>query len=683
MKKTVAILVNYNNYKDTKEAVNSLLDQSYPLYKIVVVDNCSLNKSFIELKKVYKENKNIIILQSKGNKGFSYGNNFGIKHMLRNFKFDYFLLINNDTVSDKDINKIFINYIENNKQKKIGILTGKIYFYDKPNKLWFAGGYFNKLKCSGYSFSRGKSDKGQFEEEKEINFATGCLWFFRKELINEIGLLPEEYFLYLEDVDFSLNLINNGYKIIYIPKIKIWHKIGLNFQNKKINTKYYYSNRNRIILARKFLKLNNRIAFYSFFIFTRFLKCILLLFTKGKLINTFTGIKEGLRYKTKKIKVLHTITRLIVGGAQENTILTAQLLDNNKYDVEVVSGIQLGAEGSLFEEAKKRNVEVTKFSNLVREISPLKDLIHLFEMIFFLYKKNYHIIHTHSSKAGIIHRIAAKIANVPITIHTVHGWSFHDELSSFSKKFYILLEKICSTFTDKIITVTDYDIKKGLTENIGKSEQYSTIHSSIEIERYKTPSKSKLKIIKELGINKNNIIVGTVSRMSAQKAPIDFMKAAKIICQKYPNTQFLFVGDGELRNEVENYIIQNGLVDKIILSGLRYDVPDLLHVMDIFILSSLWEGLPRVFSQAMAAKLPIVATKVNGAPEAIEEGENGFLVSPGKPQEMADKIEILLENEKLRKKMGEKGYRIVDSAFNVVNMVKNIEVVYEELLKKL
>ncbi|MBL7087028.1 MAG: glycosyltransferase family 4 protein [Candidatus Cloacimonetes bacterium] len=385
----------------------------------------------------------------------------------------------------------------------------------------------------------------------------------------------------------------------------------------------------------------------------------------------------------KKIEVLHTITRLIIGGAQENTILTAQLLDNNKYDVEVVSGTQLGAEGSLFEEAKKRNVEVVKFSNLVREISPVKDLIHLFEMIFFLKKKKYHIIHTHSSKAGIIHRIAAKIAKVPIIIHTVHGWSFNDELSSFSKKFYILLEKICSTFTDKIITVTDYDIKKGLTENIGKSKQYTTIHSSIEIERYKTPSKSKLKIIKELGINENNIIVGTVSRMSAQKAPIDFMKAAKIICQKYPNTQFLFVGDGELRNEVENYIIQNGLVGKVILSGLRHDVPNMLHVMDIFILSSLWEGLPRVFSQAMAAKLPIVATKVNGAPEAIEEGENGFLVSPGKPQEMADKIEILLENDKLRKKMGEKGYRIVDPAFNVVNMVKNIEVVYEECLKKL
>lgn len=384
----------------------------------------------------------------------------------------------------------------------------------------------------------------------------------------------------------------------------------------------------------------------------------------------------------KRIKVLHSITRLIIGGAQENTVLSAQLLDKDKYEVDVICGAQLGREGSLLEESYQRNVFPKIFKNLVREINPIKDFIHLIEMIIFLKKNNYTIIHTHSSKAGFIHRIAAKIVNVPIIIHTVHGWSFHNEMSKLKRKVYVGLEKIAAKFSNKIITVTDLDIKKGLKEKIGREEQYKTIHSSIEVEKYEKPQRNLNEIREEFNIKPDDFVVGTVARLAEQKAPLDFMKIAYRVSPKIKNIKFLYVGDGHLRKDVEKYIRKNGLEKKVILAGLRTDVPDMLAVMDIFILTSLWEGLPRVFSQAMAAKLPIIATKVAGAPEAIIDGKNGHMTTPGKPMEMIPYIEKLYKYSKKRELMGEFGYKIAHKHFSVYSMIKDIEDIYEIILKE-
>jgi len=385
----------------------------------------------------------------------------------------------------------------------------------------------------------------------------------------------------------------------------------------------------------------------------------------------------------KKIKVLHTITRLIVGGAQENTILSAQFLDKDTYDVDVLCGSQTGPEGSLFEFATSRGVQPIIFKNLIREINPIKDIVHFVEMLIFLRKNHYDIIHTHSSKAGIIHRFAAKIMGVPIIIHTVHGWSFHDHMHRFKSQFYVFLEKKAAAFTDTIITVTKLDIQKGINADIGSELQYRNIHSSIEIERYKTATRDISEIKKELKLNMNSVIIGTVARLSEQKAPLDFMRLAKAICDTHDNVQFLYVGDGELRPEVEKFIQDNELQDKIILAGLRMDVPDMLAVMDIFILTSLWEGLPRVFSQSMAAKLPIVATKVDGAPEAITDGLNGFMTQPGKPLEMVQYLEKLINDKALREKMGLEGLKIAEKNFSVESMIEDIEDVYQASLKRL
>jgi hypothetical protein len=299
IKKTIAVLVNYNNYRDTIDAVYSLFKQSYKIFKIIVVDNKSTNNSFSILREKFKDKEDIIILESDKNKGFSYGNNFAFKYSLKNFNFDYFLMINNDTIADIDMNKNFIYYYEKNKNEKIGILTGKIYYYNNNNKIWFAGGSINKRKMTGYHFGIDSFENNNHNNLKNIEFATGCLWFFSKDLIEKIGYLPEEYFMYLEDVDYSYRVIKNGYKIIYLPNVKIWHKVGSSSRATKCNN-FRLSNRNRIIFSKKYGKLKDKLFFWPFFIITRLIRFFQCSYRNKKITNTFSGILEGIRFKEVK-----------------------------------------------------------------------------------------------------------------------------------------------------------------------------------------------------------------------------------------------------------------------------------------------------------------------------------------------------------------------------------------------
>lgn len=295
MKRTIAILVNYNNPKDTIAAVNSLRKQSVPFHKILITDNNSSDDSVEILRKEFTID-DVEILQSKENRGFAFGNNFALKYAMANLEFDFFLMINNDTISDENLNKNFIEYFSNNDSKNIGILTGKIFNYYYPKKILSIGGEFHKIKCSGYHIGDGEIDHGQYDKVTECSFATGCLWFFHKSLISKVGYLPEEYFLYLEDVDYCLQVRSAGLKIIYLPTAKILHKEGSTTKVTKKTPNFYYTNRNRIICARKRLSRNDRIIFFTFFFITRFLRFFQYL-SEGKLINSFSGIFEGIKFK--------------------------------------------------------------------------------------------------------------------------------------------------------------------------------------------------------------------------------------------------------------------------------------------------------------------------------------------------------------------------------------------------
>ncbi|MDY6861421.1 MAG: glycosyltransferase family 4 protein [Thermodesulfobacteriota bacterium] len=384
------------------------------------------------------------------------------------------------------------------------------------------------------------------------------------------------------------------------------------------------------------------------------------------------------------VKVIHIITKLELGGAQENTLYTVGHLNPKKFSPELITGNK----GILIEEAKGiSSIDLTLIPELIREIRPLKDLKALFKIYRSLKKtvrgKNRRpvIVHTHSSKAGILGRWAARLAGVKIIIHSIHGFSFHDYQSRFTKLLFIFLERITSFVTRKFIAVSLSDIEKGVKYKIFSRNQIVLIRSGIDISQYQKPGKRPAEIYKELGLNPDFPLVGMIACLKPQKAPLDFLDVAFNVSQRIPETQFILAGDGELRDKMTDKIKSLKLENNFHLLGWRRDIPDVLSLLDVLVLTSLFEGLPRVFPQAMAAGVPVVATKVDGAPEAIREGINGFLLKPHDIKGMSEKIIYLIKNPEISRKMGEKGKEFLFE-FDIKNMVKAQEELYIKLLQK-
>lgn len=295
MSLSCAILVNYGNAEDSIECIESLTNQSTPFHKIIIVDNCSLDNSYEILKNSLSNIPNVIVIKSDHNGGFSYGNNVGIKYAINNFPdISSFILINNDTIADKNMLKEFLTYHENHTHDNIGILTGNIYYFDKPDSLWFSGGRFNIIRASGSHI------KKEYKEEHRISFATGCLLYIPTSVFKEAGLLREEFFMYVEDAEFCYRLQRQGYSIHTVPKVKIWHKVSASVNKDQKNEKSAmqkndWDGRNRVILARIHYSSVLFCVFFLLLCLEKTRKHIKYNVIKKHNINYIESIKEGLR----------------------------------------------------------------------------------------------------------------------------------------------------------------------------------------------------------------------------------------------------------------------------------------------------------------------------------------------------------------------------------------------------
>lgn len=382
----------------------------------------------------------------------------------------------------------------------------------------------------------------------------------------------------------------------------------------------------------------------------------------------------------ERIRVLQIITRLIVGGAQETVMYTAALLDQQHFRVDVLSGPQTGSEGSLIEEVRQRGVPLTILPELLREVNPAHDLAALGKLYRFMRAGQYDIVHTNSSKAGILGRIAARLARTPLIVHTVHGWSFHDHMSPAVRKAYILLEKWTTSFSNALIVVTQRDIEKGLREGIGRPQQYHLIRSAIPLDEFDPARGERAAVRRELGIPPNAPLLGNIGRFSEQKNPLDWVRVAGRVGRALPECRFLLVGDGPLRSQVVELLAKEGIADRTVMAGLRRDAPRLLSAIDVFLLTSLWEGLPRVIPQAMAMQVPVVASGVDGSSEAIVSGETGYICPPADLDGLAARCLELLGDPQQRSLFGRRGRQYALQAFDIRQMIAQIEQIYERLL---
>ncbi len=384
-----------------------------------------------------------------------------------------------------------------------------------------------------------------------------------------------------------------------------------------------------------------------------------------------------------KIRVIHIITKLELGGAQENTIFTVSHLNRDLFQPALWSG----PGGILTQEVKEKLGEDFQIvPDLVREISPKKDLkalIQLWGMLIKEKKQNQDspiIVHTHSSKAGILGRWASYLAGIPVVIHSFHGFGFNDFQPFYLRWLFINLERFTARFTDSFIFVSRVNMAKALKLRIGINKTWRLIRSGIEIEKFRPREVNREKKRKELGVG-NGKLVTMISCLKPQKNPLDFARSAKLVLEKVPDAWFIVCGDGELRQELEKLVEELGIKERFKLLGWRRDIPEILWASDLLVLTSLWEGLPRVYPQAMASELAIVGTRVDGAPEAVINGENGYLVAPRDYQGLAEKIIELLKDDEKRKQFGKKGARRVEE-FDIWKMVKDQEELYLKLLKE-
>lgn len=384
-----------------------------------------------------------------------------------------------------------------------------------------------------------------------------------------------------------------------------------------------------------------------------------------------------------KIKIAHVITRLIIGGAQENTLSTViQLMKNKDYDVDLITGPGLGPEGSLENIAINNQVNMLIVPQMRRNIHPVRDVIAFFQILKIFRKQKYDIIHTHSSKAGIIGRLAAKLSGCPIIIHTIHGLPFHPYEKKWKNFVYIFLERICSKVSNCIITVSDTMRDKALEKKIGNINLYKTVYSGMRIDEFINCEKYRKSMRDKLNIKDDEIVVGKIARLFHLKGHDFIIDCACEIIKKAPETKFMFVGDGILKDDLMNRIKSYGIEKNFIFTGLvpPDKIPELISCMDILVHASLREGLARALPQALASGIPVVSLDIDSAHEVVKHGKNGYLVGSGDKEGFVVYLTQLIKNEKLRKTMGIEGRKIVVPFFDATYMVDQIEKIYKDFL---
>ena len=384
------------------------------------------------------------------------------------------------------------------------------------------------------------------------------------------------------------------------------------------------------------------------------------------------------------MKICHIITRMVVGGAQENTIFTVKGLAEKRHNITLVAGPTKGPEGSLLHEIEKEeDIKWVIAKELTREINPALDTICLIKLIIFFRKNKFDIVHTHSAKAGVLGRIAAKIAGRKTkVIHTIHGPSFYEFQPAVQKFLYITAEKFASLFTDRFICVGEVMKQRYLDAKIGKESQYTVIYSGFDIQPYLEAGKDRDNKRREMGIKEEEKVIGMVGRLFYLKGQEYLIRAFSEIVEEYSSVKLLLVGDGILHKQLKEYASEQGILSKVIFTGLvpPAEVPRYIAVMDILAHTSLREGLPKAVAQGFAGGKPVVAFDVDGAKELVINDKTGYLIPPKKTGLLKEKLLFLLKNREISYKMGDEGQRRVKEIFPVEKMVAKIEQVYKEEL---
>ncbi len=394
------------------------------------------------------------------------------------------------------------------------------------------------------------------------------------------------------------------------------------------------------------------------------------------------------------MRILHLSTRLILGGSQENTILSCEGQLTAGHDVHLAFGPIFGPEGSMLERAEafrpnidsERSIETHEIPNLVRELSPRKDWRAYLECRNLIRRLKPDIVHTHSSKAGIVGRAAAwaeggRAGQIGV-VHTIHGLPFHPYEKRWRNGIYIRSERWAANRCHGIVTVCNAMRDQALDEQIGSPQQYTTVYSGMEVEQFVNPERSRESMRTELGLEDRDFVVGTIARLAELKGHDDLIDALADRLKEKPHWKLLWVGDGWWADRLAQRLVDHGIEGQVIRPGLvdSDEVSNYVAAMDVLVHPSYREGLPRTVPQALLGSVPVVVYDVDGAPEVCIPNQTGILVKPGDIEGLRDAVDWMFEHPDERQRFGKAGYQLCVDQFDTQKMVDDLEVVYQRCL---
>jgi len=404
------------------------------------------------------------------------------------------------------------------------------------------------------------------------------------------------------------------------------------------------------------------------------------------------------------LRIMHISTRLILGGSQENTVLSCEGQLARGHDVALVYGPIYGPEGSLLERVKAfrapraqpgcldsfrkeecerpRAIELFETPNLVREIAPFKDFRCYHDLRAIIRAWRPDVVHTHSSKAGILGRAAAWKERVPCVVHTIHGLPFHPYEKWWRNAIYIRSERFAAKRCHSIICVADAMRAQALAKRIGRADQHTIVYSGMEIESFLNPRWSRESVRAELGLYEGDFVLGTVARLAELKGHDDLLDGLGDLMKSRPELKLLWVGDGWWRERLIARVREMGLADRVLTTGLvpSEDVPKWLRAMDGLAHPSYREGLPRTVPQALLSDIPVIAYDVDGAREVCMNRKTGILVAPGNLHGLRDAVEWMMDHPAERAAMAQRGRELCRVRFDATVMVTELEKVYAQCL---
>ncbi len=383
------------------------------------------------------------------------------------------------------------------------------------------------------------------------------------------------------------------------------------------------------------------------------------------------------------MRIAHLITRMILGGAQENTLLTCEdLMRIYGDEVLLVTGPPLGPEGSLLDRAQKNSVPLAMVDSLRRSIHPWRDAASYVRLKHILRDFRPDVVHTHSAKGGFLGRMAATAVGVPAVVHTVHGAPFHEYQGRGPRTFFRLCERFAARRCHALISVADAMTERLVAARVAPREMFTTIYSGMEIEPYLTANAVRQAAREQLGYAPRHLVIGKIARLFHLKGHEYVIQAARQVVRETPDARFLFVGDGILKNRLQQQIADAGLTGQFQFAGLVSPerIPELVAAMDVVVHASLREGLARALVQGLIAEKPVVSYDIDGAREVVIPDVTGFLLPPCSVEPIADALARLARDAALRERLGKEGRRRFADQFRHQHSTQRIRQVYEQVL---